>query len=654
MVASTTDQTPPALHQRIARGMGLVLAGLLPLIAIFAVAQGPQRLGMLVYPEQIAALMLGMSTAIVFLGRLAVTPRALQATVDGILALMGLALGVHLYIRFPILSEGSFFHPTESLIVGLVALIVVLEGVRRAIGGALLVVFGVFLVYAMFGDLVPGQLTARAQALPDILRFLGTDSTAMLGPALAIACFIVVVFVLLGQLLVVTGGTEVFTGLAATIAGKGHGNAAKVAVLASGFFGSISGSAVSNVMSTGVVTIPMMRRAGFTRQNAAAIEAVASTGGQLMPPVMGAAAFLMAEYLRMPYREIILAALIPALLFYLSVYVQIDFSARKNKLAILADIEERPVRTILMQSWVIAVPFGVLLFGMFSLNQPAELAALSGGLSLMLLTIVFGGAKGRVGLRAWVQAFTNTGRVVGEVILITAIAGMIIGLLATTGLGFALSMALLDFGRSSLFMLLVITAVICIILGMGLPTTGVYLLLASLAAPSLIQLGVGGIEAHMFVLYFGMLSMITPPVALAAFAGASLSGAPPMQTAIRAVRFGWIAYLLPFLFVYQPGLLMQGSWTETLAITAAAVLAIPLVTAGLIGHGLRPLQPLPRFAAIAVGLLVLLPQHTMTGALLIEIVAFFAGIVMVALHVARSRREDEAMADAHSDPAVLE
>ena len=618
-----------------------VLAVAVPLITITWVTNIPGRLGYLLYPEQVAALMLGIAAAVIFLGEIPGSEIRWKKLRDAFLALVSIGFGIHLFLRFPVLSEQSFFHPTEALFTGLVGVAIVLEGVRRRIGLALIFVFSFFFLYAIFGDIVPAPLTARTQSPLDILRYLGTDSSAMLGAALAIACFIVVTFVLMGQLLLATGGTEVFTGLAVRMAGQGHGNSAKVAVLASGFMGSISGSAVSNVVSTGVVTIPMMRRAGYDARSAGAIEATASTGGQLMPPIMGAAAFLMAENLRLPYNDIITAALLPAILFYFSVYLQIDFTARKFRLKALSDIDTRSLMQVLRHIWIILVPFGILLYGLFRLNQPAELAALYGAGALVVLVLIFGGVGGRLTLGQWVGILRNTGRIVGEVILITAIAGMIIGLLATTGLGFALSMALLEFGRSSLFLLLVVTALICIILGMGLPTTGVYLLLASLAAPSIVQLGVGGIEAHLFVLYFGMLSMITPPVGLAAFAAASVAGGPPIGTAVRALRYGWIAYCLPFLFVYQPGLLMQTNWLDTMFILVATSVAVPLITAAILGHGLRPIGMFGRLVALAVGGLALLPSGTLEGAPQVELVAIIAAIMLILLHFRMAGRTPE-------------
>ena len=261
--------------------------------------------------------------------------RGWLTALNGAMGFVSLAIGIWLFYRFPVLSEQGFLHQTESLILGTFLVILCLEALRRVVGVALIVIFAILALYAVFGDLVPGALKGRAQPVGDLVRYLGTDSTATLGQALQVAAFVVIPFILFGAFLVKAGGGEVFTRLATRLAGRGYGNTAKVAVIASSLFGTISGSAVSNVMSTGIVTVPLMKRSGLKPQVAGAIEAVASTGGQLMPPVMGAAAFLMAEFLRVPYSTILIAAIAPAMLYYFSVYLQIDFLARRLALPAL-------------------------------------------------------------------------------------------------------------------------------------------------------------------------------------------------------------------------------------------------------------------------------------------------------------------------------
>jgi len=639
-VAEAAAGLPPVgPSARLLTGATAALAAFVPLVAIAWVLAVPQHLGLLVYPEQLAAVMLGAATAVVFFRRPASgSGGALANALDIGLGLASLWLGLHLFVRFPVLSEGSFLHPTEALIVGIAITLLSLEGLRRIVGWSLNWIFIALLIYALFGNLVPGPLQGRPQPLDDLLRFLGTDSTATLGQSLQVACSIVVVFVLFGGLLVSAGGGLFFTRLAMSVAGGGHGNTAKVAVLASALFGSVSGSAVSSVMSTGVVTIPLMKRAGIPPATAGAIEAVASTGGQLSPPVMGAAAFLMAEFLRLPYRDILIAATIPTLLYYVSVYAQIDLMARKLRLPTFVEEGAPKLSRTLRDGWLLAISFAVLLGGIFIYNMAAETAVVWACLALVVLAALFGRGETRMTPARFGRAFVETGMSICDVVLVCAVAGMIIGLLTTTGLGFALSLFLLQFGQASLFLLLVITALVALVLGLGLPTTGVYLLLAALAAPALVQLGTNPLAAHMFVFYYGMLSMITPPIALASFAAASLAGASQTETSWQSFRFGWIAYLLPFIFIYQPAVLMQGSVGEVLGVTAAALLAIPLITAGLVGHGLAPLSAPKRLAAVAVGLVVLVPPHLLWGGLATEVAAFLLGAALIALH-ARAHRD---------------
>jgi len=613
-------------------------AVLVPLLAVVWIMAVPQRMGLLVYPEQIAALMLGAAMSVVYL-RDFETKRGAGAAADAFLGLASLALGLYVFVRFPVLSEGAFLFPTESLILGVVVTILVMEALRRVVGWTLVVIFALLFLYALFGDYVPGPLVGRPLPVDDVLRFLGVDSTATWGQALQIAAFIVVVFVLFGGFLLAVGGGEFFTQVAMRVAGRGPGNTAKVAVTASALFGTVSGSAVSNVMSTGIMTIPLMKRAGFQPAQAGAIEAVASTGGQLMPPIMGAAAFLMAELLQIPYREILLAALFPALLYYLSIYVQIDFIARRDGIASLDSFERLPLVEVLRKGWIPVIAFVVLLYCIFQLRMRAEAAAVwTIGLIVVLGlgASALSSADGRFGPRRILVTLVDSGSATCDVLLITAAAGMIIGLLTTTGLGFALSLYLLDFGGQSLFALLVVTAGVGIVLGLGLPTTGVYLLLASLAAPALVQLGIPPLAAHMFVFYYGMLSMITPPIALAAFAAASLAQAPQLQTGYQSFRFGWIAYLLPFLFIYKPGLLMMGSALDIVYVLASSIVALVLVVGGGLGHALRPIGLGSRLLWVLLGLLTIAPLGQF-GPMAIEYAVSAVGFVVLAAHIHAAR-----------------
>ncbi|MDF2231791.1 TRAP transporter fused permease subunit [Albimonas sp. CAU 1670] len=608
------------------------------LVALLPVAwalNAPLWLGLLLYPEQVAGLMLGLSACTVYL-RSAPERDGPLLYVDLALAAASLWVGIHILLRFPVLSEGAFFHPEESLALGVGIAVVSLEGLRRLGAWSLIAILGALVLYALFSDMVPGKLQGRPIPAADIVRFIGVDSAATLGSALQVAAFVVVLFIVFGRLLVITGGAGVLTDAARALAGEKRGATAKMAVIASAFMGSISGSAVSNVMSTGVVTIPAMKKAGFKPKTAGAIEAVASTGGQILPPVMGAAAFLMSEFLQMPYRDIIIAALIPALLYFYAVYVQITLLADKHELGAGEQEAAKPAAEILRHAMVVIVPIGALLTGMFAFNMEAERAVVWASIALLAIGLLNLANLHRISLGDVARAVYDAGRDAAEILLICAVAGMIIGLLSSSGLSFGLSFVLLQLGQDSLLLLLLLTAAVSIILGMGLPTSGVYLLLATLSAPPLVQLGIGKLEAHFFVFYFGLLSMISPPVALASFAAASMAGAKAMATAWESVRLGWIAFVLPFVFVYHPGLLMQGTAWEIAAATVTTVVAVPMVTAALLGFGRRRLNPVERLVAIGLGALCLLPPGEVMWMTAATWIATAASIAVLVLHTRRN------------------
>ncbi len=612
------------------------LALLIPLASMLWVLSIPQRLGWLIFPEQILAAMLGIAMAVVYLRDIDTPGASWNRSVAVALATLSLLAAIYLAVRIPVLSEEAFFRPVETLLVSVVLLPLIIEAMRRSVGWSLVIVFALFALYALLGDLIPGKMQARALAPDELLRFLGTDTTAMLGLPLAVTCFVVVMFILFGRVLQTTGGSAFFTGLSQSLAGSGPAGPARVSIIASSLFGSISGSAVSNVMSTGVVTIPLMKKAAMPAHRAAAIESVASTGGQLMPPVMGAAAFLMAEFLQLPYRDILLAALIPAMLYYLALFLQVDFLARRDSKNAVQDTgsAETSVRQVLLAGWILPIPFAVLIIALFAYNLSPEYSVLYALAALIVLSLFRRDAQQRMTPRKLLADLIATGHSVAELLLITAVAGMIIGILSNTGLSFSLGFVLLGFGEQSLFALLLLTALVCIILGMGLPTTGVYLLLATLAAPPLVDLGLAPIQAHLFVLYFGMLSMITPPVAIAAFAAASLAGSPQMRTGFEAVRLGWCAYLVPFLFIYHPSLLMQGSAVSILLTLGCVFAALLLCSGAIAGHGLSAVNLPARIAAIVVAVPLLWVYADAFHPL--RLLALLAALLMMGWHISRS------------------
>ncbi|MEL0113972.1 MAG: TRAP transporter fused permease subunit [Rickettsiales bacterium] len=528
---------------------------------------------------------------------------------DMILAALSVGTGLYLSYIYGDIETNPFAMRSTMFNISFILLALVWEGLRRTAGWSLTLVFTFFIAYAFVGHLAPGMLKGLEQDPVRLIAELGVTNVAVLGLPLKIIVLTVVLFIWMGQLLLHTGASEWFTDVAAALMGRSRGGSAKIAVVASGFFGSISGSAVSNVASTGVITIPLMRQAGYDAKSAGAIEAVASTGGQIMPPIMGAAAFLMAEILELEYTEIIIAALVPSALYYLAVFVQADLEAAKNNIAPLPKDRIPPILRVLKEGWFFMLPYVVLIYLLFTLNLPPQEAAFWAAITVAIVSIVFGYKKHRITLAQLWDSIAGCGRASADIVVIGAMAGVIIAILDRTGLGQALTLILASVGEDSLFLLLVLTAIVSILLGMGMPTSAIYLLLATMIAPSLIKLGVHPIAAHMFVLYYGLMSMITPPVAIAAFAAANLAGSKPMETGFAAVRLGWIAYVIPFVFVLAPELLGQGSAVDIATATVTAFLGVWVASCGLIGYMFRPLSGLMRLVFFVSGILLLLPGH---------------------------------------------
>ncbi len=614
------------LIQRFAPLLGAAIT----LIVLAIAGDIPFYLHFSIFTQQALGAVLGLGLAIAFITRPALgKAREKVPLYDAIFAFIALAGGAYVAVRYPVLSGEFFFRKTETFLVGVVFIPLIIEALRRTAGLGLVGILSVFLAYGLFADQVPGQLAGRAHPFTNLFAYLGVDLNAMFGLPLEIITGVVVLFIFLGQLLLHTGGSEWFTDLAIAATGRARGGSAKIAVLASGLFGSISGSAVSNVASTGVLTIPLMRRGGYSRTAAGAFEAVASTGGQVMPPIMGAAAFLMSERLGIAYTEIIVAALLPALLYYVAVFIQADVEAARRNIPPIPEDEIRPLATVLREGWHFVLPFAVLLFALFSLNRRPDTAALWASGSIILVSLIFGYKGRRIGAREIWASVAGTGRVAVDIIVIGAMAGLIIGVIEVTGLSFGLTFILVQLGQGNLLLLLLLTAVVSIILGMGMPTTAIYLIVATLAAPPLRQLGVTPIAADMFVLYFGLLSMITPPVAIAAFTAANIAGGPPMRTALLAVRYGWPAFLLPFLFVLSPSLLLQGSLVDTALAAATAVLGVWLASVGVGGYFRGPLDVVARFAFAVAGLALLVPANGFAGGMWLNAGGLALAVIIV-------------------------
>ena len=616
--------------------MRRALEALVVLTVIAWVLDGPRALGFNFYTEQFLALVLGEAMALAFL----VYPARLQAARDRVpwwdwlLSAAALAAGVAVAVRYPDLVTEVSMRPRDFLPLAVLLALLVLETTRRSTGMSLLWYAVAGLVYALWGHHLPGAFAAQPVSFTRLASYLAFDTNALLGSSLQVAAVVVVPFILLGQILARCGGSEFFTDVSMALMGRYRGGAAKVAVTGSAFFGMISGSAVANVSAVGVVTIPLMKRAGFSPMFAAAVEAVGSTGGQLMPPVMGAAAFLMAEFLQVPYSAVLVAAVIPAFMYYFSLFMQVDLEAAA--LGIAGTPKERlpALLEVLRDGWHFLVPFAVIIAGLLVYHMEAEYAALLAAAVLAVACCVLRFRGRRSALAEVLRAALSTGSAVLDIVLICAAAGILIGILNISGLAFGLTLELIGLSGDSLLLLLVIAAGIGILLGLGLPTVGVYVLMAALVAPALVKVGVAPMAAHMYVMYFGMMSMVTPPIALAAYAAANIAQCDPDKTGWMATRVGWAAYLVPFLFVYDPPLLMQGAWWEILWAVATNCLGLWCGTIAVVGFFMNRIELWQRAAFLAAALALLYPAAQLAGGLAFNL----AGLVVAGALLWHARR----------------
>jgi TRAP transporter 4TM/12TM fusion protein len=604
---------PPAASRAVALWTD-VFQGLLIACVVLWVVDVPRRLlGLAFYTEQFLAVCLGLSLALAFIARTARPPSwAEWAGAFG-------SLGICLYIafRYHQLTFEIALLPTEGIIGSAVLILLVLEATRRTSGGVLVIIILVLAAYVFVGPHLPGDFQTRPVSPERLLVYLGLDVNGMIGAILAVAVVIVVPFTLMGQVLGRTGGAAYFADLAMSAMGHFRGGAAKIAVVGSALFGMISGAAVSNVVAVGIVSIPLMARSGFHPRKAAAIEAVGSTGGQLMPPVMGATAFIMAEFLQVSYGTVVVAAIIPSLLYYAALFMHVDLEAAKRRIGAAQVAEVPPFLEVVKSGWHFPIPiiFLVLCIAYPEVFQiPIERAAVYSTAILIVLCLFVGYRGKRVTVREMVRAVLDTGRAALDIVLIGAAAGLVVGTLTVSGISFGLTLQLIALSGENLFILLVLTALISIILGMGMPTVSVYVLTATLLAPSLVKLGVTPMAAHMYVMYFGMLSMITPPVAIAAYAAANIARTSGWQTGWTAVAVGWSTFFIPFLFVLEPALLMEGSAVTILWHLARNLLGIFVGTSAIVGYAFSTLSTPLRIVFGVAAVTVLVPPNAFPGA----------------------------------------
>lgn len=535
-----------------------------------------------------------------------------------------LALGAGLYftahaerfaVRVPILEPLT----TIDIFFGLVFVLLSIEAARRTIGSPIVIVVFLGIGYALWGHRLSGLMGHREFSLVEVLDELAFSFNGLWGSPISVAASFVFMFMLFGAFLNKAGAGEFFFKLSTAVAGKTKGGAAKVAVLASAFFGSISGSPTANVVTTGAFTIPVSKRTGYKPSFAAAVEAAASTGGSILPPIMGSSAFLMAAITQMPYGSIVVAAIIPGILYYVSLLTMVHFEALRLDLPRAAEEDIPRLSNVLKEGWHYFIPLLVLFFFIIQ-GYSASRTGFYGILSIILVSWLR--KNTRMGFREIVLAMIEGAKSAIPVSTACAAAGLVIAGIMSTGLGGKLTSIVLGLTEGLLFPTLLLVMLICIILGMGMPVAAAYILTAMLAAPALIELGVSTMSAHLFIVYFSIFSAITPPVAVAAFAAAGISGSNPNRVGLEALRLGLVGFIVPFMFVFEPTLLMDGSPGEIILSLITALIGVMILAAGVIGWLVTRTTILQRVALILGGLLTIYPgflSDAIGGVLIVSI-----------------------------------
>ena len=533
---------------------------------------------------------------------------------------------VYLILNWKELYISPFLTPT-GLILGLAVIAIILELIRRTVGLSLAIIVLIFIAYTYFGNYIPGFLAHRGYNLERIVVQVFAGTEGIYGIPVGVCATIVIIFILFGSFIEIAGASTVFLDIATSLAGRQRGGPAKTAIFASGLMGMLSGSPAANVATTGAVTIPMMKKSGVEPHVAGAIEAVASSGGYKTPPVMGAVAFIMAHMLGMSYWKVCIAAALPAFFHYFGLVLMVDFHAGQKGFKGLAKGEVPKFLSSLKKGSFFIIPVG-LLIALLAARYSAMFACAYSLLSLWIIALF----SKTLSISKVIKALKD-GAV--RMIMITvpcAAAGIILGILTLTGIGMKLSEIIGFLAGGSLFFTLFWIMIISIVLGMGLPPVVSYIVLAALEAPILVEMGVDPIAAHLFIFYFCTLSLITPPICTTAFTAAAIAGSPPMKTGLEAVRFGIVLYTLPYLFVYNPALILKGTPIEIFYVLIIAGIGIFSLAIGAQGYMLDSIGWWKRFMFVLASILIFWPQY------LVTIAGLFLVIILIGFEKRKSHR----------------
>nr|WP_147535259.1 TRAP transporter permease [Bacillus marasmi] len=555
---------------------------------------------------------------------------------DIVLAILAVAVGAYWPIKIDELVLQAGQMTSLDFYIGLVALLLVLEATRRTVGLPITIIAGLFLIYALYGPYMPGFIAHRGISLERLVQTMFFTTEGILGTPLGVSSTFIFLFLLFGSFLIKTGVGEYFNDLALIVAGRRIGGPAKVAVFSSALQGTISGSSVANVVTSGAFTIPMMKRLGYSKEFAGAVEASASTGGQLMPPIMGAAAFLMVEFIGngISYWDIAKAAAIPAVLYFTGIWIMTHLEAKRIGLRGLTK-DELPNKKEVFSKLYLLIPIVIVVVLLMS-----GMSVMRSAIWSIVVTVVVSAIRKetRISWKGFIEALVDGARTALGVAAATACAGIIVGVVTKTGLGLKFANGLLDFAGGALIPTLILTMIASIILGMGSPTTANYVITSTIAAPAIILLGVPDLSAHLFVFYFGIIADITPPVALAAFAAAGVSGGEPIKTGINSSKLAIAAFIIPYMFVLSPELLMINTTIPYLIwLICSALFGMMMIGAGIIGYWYRKLYWWERVIG-GVGGLCLIYPGTVTD--VIGIVSFI-GLLIIQWLVKEKKQKAE-------------
>ena len=536
-------------------------------------------------------------------------PQQNAGLLDMGLSILALITGLYVILNFEEITIriNELTFTSWDYIVGGIGIILVLEITRRTIGWALTILAIIFLVYAYFGPYMPGLLNHRGYSITKIIGHVYLTTEGIFGTPLAVSATFVVVFIIFGAFLEESGAGMFFINLANAITGRSPGGPAKAAVVSSGLMGMMSGSALANVATTGIFTIPLMKKIGYPPFKAASIEAVSSTGGMIMPPIMGAVAFIMAEYTGISYFNICVAAAIPAFLYYAAVYWNVHLEAKKHNL--MGDIDENELpklKETLLGGIHLFIPIAVLVALLINQYSPMK-AAFYSVLILFAVTVIHRWKQIKISTTSSMvaRALVSAGKGIVAIAAACACAGIVIGVITLTGIGLKFSVLMIELSKGIPIIMLSLMAIACLILGMGLPPSASYIITAALGAPALVNVGYPLLGINMFIMYYANLSNITPPIAMAAYAAAGIAKSEPMKTGFYACKIGIVAFMIPFMFVYWPSLLMQGSPVEIALTISTAFIGILALTSGIQAHLLTSCKFIESIALVAGGLLLM-------------------------------------------------